>query len=155
MTADPDLYPFDDRSSGHGNPRKGRAPVPVMSLLQTPAAWTGGPGDLPAGPVAEAVREAVARSTPAEALRAVIDMAVHSGPGDAASITMLGPRRALDTVACSDERVRDVDHLQYALGEGPSLDAVWTNGVFIVPDLVADGRWPRWAPRAADLGIGA
>ena len=29
-----------------------------------------------------------------------------------------------------------------------------TNGVFEVTDLAVDTRWPRWAPRAADLGIG-
>ena len=30
-----------------------------------------------------------------------------------------------------------------------------TNGVFEVTDLAVDTRWPRWAPRAAGLGIGA
>ena len=27
--------------------------------------------------------------------------------------------------------------------------------MFIVPDLRADGRWPRWARAAADLGVGS
>src|SRR4029079_895682 len=92
---------------------------------------------------------------PAEALRAVIDMAVESGPCDAASITTLGSRRSVTTVSHSDARVREADRLQSCLSEGPCLDAVWTNGVYLVPDLLADGRWPRWAPRAAELGIGA
>ena len=58
-------------------------------------------------------------------------------------------------MACSDDRVLHADRLQYEFGEGPCLDAVWTNGVYLVPDLQADGRWPRWAPRAAELGVGA
>ncbi len=124
-------------------------------LLLMPASTTGGPAALPAGRMAEVVRGAVARSSPEEALRAVIEMAVESGPCDAASITTLGPGRTVTTVACSDDRVLRADRLQYELDEGPCLDAVWTNGVYLVPDLLADGRWPRGAPRAADLGIGA
>ncbi len=124
-------------------------------LLLMPASATGGPVDLGPGPMVEVVRGAVARSSPEEALRAVIEMAVESGPCDAASITTLGPGRTLSTMACSDDRVLNADQLQYELGEGPCLDAVWTNGVFLVPELLADGRWPHWAPRAAELGIGA
>ena len=95
-----------------------------------PASATGGPVDLGPGPMVEVVRGAVARSSPEEALRAVIEMAVESGPCDAASITTLGPGRTLSTMACSDDRVLNADQLQYELGEGPCLDAVWTNGVF-------------------------
>jgi GAF domain-containing protein len=58
-------------------------------------------------------------------------------------------------VAFSDERVLKADTLQYQFGEGPCVDAVWTDGLFAVPDLQADGRWPRWAPEAAGWGIGA
>jgi len=114
-----------------------------------------GPVDLPVAIIAEAVRAAVAQSAPQDMLRGVIEMAVQTGPCDAASITMLGPNKWLDTVAASDDLVQQADRLQYETAEGPCLDAVWTNGVFIVPSMAADGRWPRWAPQAADLGIGA
>jgi GAF domain-containing protein len=119
------------------------------------AVYGGGPVDLPSGVVAEVVRTAVARSSPAQALQAVIEMAVETGPCDAASITMLAPDRSVDTVAHSDDRVLKADQLQYELGEGPCVDAVWADGVFTVPDLLADGRWPRWAPEAAGLGFAA
>ena len=114
-----------------------------------------GPGHgLPAGVYAEAVRTAITRKSPAEALAAVIDMAVTSGPGDQASITMR-TGRAVDSVAYSSDLILQADQLQYDLSEGPCLDAVWTDGVFVVPDLLADGRWPRWAPAAASLGVGS
>ena len=155
MTAESSLYPEACEST---SPATDSGPSRLSEpgkLLLLPASASGGPTRPPAGPIVEAVREAVARSSPEEALRAVIEMAVESGPCDEASITTLGPDRTVRTVACSDDRVLQADRLQYELGEGPCLDAVWTNGVYLVPDLLADGRWPAWAPRAAQLGIGA
>jgi len=106
-----------------------------------------------AAQTAEWLRAAAARRSATESLGAVIEMAVRSGPCDAASITMLSGGNELESVAYSDDRVLQADRLQYELRQGPCLDAVWTDGMFIVNDLVADGRWPRWAVRAADLGI--
>jgi hypothetical protein len=107
------------------------------------------------GTLAETIRSVIARPSRQESLQAVIDMAVRSGPCEKASITALGPRRSVTTIACSDELVLRADQLQYQLNEGPCLDAVWTDGIYVVPDLLADGRWPRWAPKARELGIGA
>jgi GAF domain-containing protein len=122
-------------------------------MVLTSAMWNGGQVDLPAGVIAEAARAAVTRASPAESLRLVIEMTVRNGPCDSASITMLGPGRSVETVASSDDRVPAADQLQYTLGEGPCLDAVWTDGIFLIEDLTADGRWPAWAPGAAELGI--
>jgi GAF domain-containing protein len=104
--------------------------------------------------LAEAVRAAAARKTTAEALAAVIAMAEANGPCEAASITMRSGR-TVESVAYSDDLILKADQLQYELHEGPCVDAVWTDGVFIVPDLRADGRWPRWADAAAGLGVGS
>lgn len=123
------------------------------TMILTSAMWNGGQVDLPPGVFAEAVRAAVTRRTPADALQLVIDMAVRHGPCDSASITTLGRQRSVSTIAHSDDRVLAADQLQYALDEGPCLDAVWTDGIYVIEDLGADGRWPRWAPGAAELGI--
>ncbi len=123
------------------------------TMVLTSAMWNGGQVDLPAGVVAEAVRAAVTRRTPADALQLVIDMAVRNGPCDSASLTTLGRERSISTIAHSDDRVLAADQLQYDLSEGPCLDAVWTDGIYVIEDLAADGRWPRWTVRAADLGI--
>ena len=128
----------------------------LRSLLRIPAAASPtGPVDLPAAVLVEAARAAAAQAAPGEALRAVIEMAVQIGPCEAASITMLGPGKTVDTVAASDDRIEKADQLQYELGEGPCLDAIWTDGVFLIPDLTAEGRWPDWAARTTELGIGA
>jgi GAF domain-containing protein len=124
-------------------------------MVDASAVYGGGPVDVPSGVVAEVVRMAVARSSPAEALQAVIEMAVQTGPCDAVSISLLAADRSVDTVAYSDDRVLKADRLQYEFGAGPCVDAVWTDGVFIVPDLAGDDRWPRWASEASELGIGA
>jgi GAF domain-containing protein len=39
------------------------------------------------------------------------------------------------------------DRLQFELGEGPCLDAVWEEESVYVPDLLTDPRWPTWGPR--------
>jgi hypothetical protein len=82
----------------------------------------------------------------------MIGMAVTSAPCEAASITMR-TSKALESVAYSSDLILQADQLQYELNEGPCLDAVWTDRVFVVRDPVADGRWPRWAPAATDLGL--
>jgi GAF domain-containing protein len=82
-------------------------------------------------------------------------MALSCASCDQASITVLGPGRALETVGAYDDRVTKADRLQYDLREGPCLDAVFTDGVFQVEDLAADSRWPQWTPRATELGLGA
>lgn len=107
-----------------------------------------GPGTgLPAGSYAEAIRDAAARKSAAETLAAVIAMAVESGPCEAAAITMRSAGDIVESVAYSSELILQADELQYELGEGPCLDAVWTNGVFVIPDLSADGRWPAVGTR--------
>ncbi|MET0967541.1 MAG: GAF and ANTAR domain-containing protein [Nakamurella sp.] len=108
---------------------------------------------LSASALAEAVRNAAARRTSAEALAAVIEMATSTAPCDGASITMKGPNRTLRTVASSSELINQADQLQYQLNEGPCLDAVWVDGLFVIPHLIDDGRWPNWAPKAAELGV--
>ena len=131
-------------------------PVTLRSLLRMPAAASAaGPVDLPAAVLVEAARAAAAQANPDDALRVVIEMAMQTGPCDAASITLRGPGDTVRTIAASHDRIEQADRLQYELREGPALDAVWTGGVFGIPDVAADGRWPQWAARAVELGIGA
>jgi hypothetical protein len=54
----------------------------------------------------------------------------------------------------TDELVNRGDELQYALGEGPCLDAIWHYDTVISANLAEEDRWTRWAPRvAAELNI--
>lgn len=77
----------------------------------------------------------------------VVPAAVGSG------ITLVGDDGAKATAAGTDPLVERADALQYELDEGPCLDA-WRQRRYVsADDLTTDGRWPRWAPQAAELGL--
>lgn len=61
-----------------------------------------------------------------------------------ASITSLRGKQA-HTLATSDEMAAQLDRLQLELDEGPSLDAIWLDTNYVVSDLIAEARWPRFA----------
>lgn len=58
----------------------------------------------------------------------------------------------LTTPAGTGPIVVEADRLQDELGEGPCVDTLWLD-TYVVPDLEHETRWPRWATRAAELGI--
>ena len=62
----------------------------------------------------------------------MIEMAVSSGPCEAASIT-LRTGRAVESVAYSSDLILQADSCSTSWVKGPCLDAVWTDGVFVVP----------------------
>jgi GAF domain-containing protein len=72
---------------------------------------------------------------------------------DHAGITLIRPRRRLETVAATDPLVEQADHLQYELDEGPCRDSSWHRETLLSSDLAEDSRWPQWARKAAALGI--
>ncbi len=61
-------------------------------------------------------------------------------------------RRRVTARAPSDDLVLRCDETQEALGEGPCLDAIWQQETVVVDDFVTDGRWPRFAAHASELG---
>jgi len=91
-----------------------------------------------------------------EALRAVGVSAAGNIPGvDFVSITLLGADRMLRTIAASDPLAEQLDALQYELREGPCYAAVTEERFVLVNDVAACSDYPRYAARAADLGVGS
>lgn len=89
------------------------------------------------------------------ALAAATRGAVDTVPGvDRAGISILESDGVLTSRAPTDEQVAELDRLQSQCAEGPSVRAlsegehpVW------IHDLAAEAhRWPRFAPRALELG---
>ncbi len=72
---------------------------------------------------------------------------------DYAGISLRRPGGQVDSPAVSDPLVEKADGLQYELGEGPCLDAIWVDDTYVIEDLTTETRWPEWAPRAAELGL--
>jgi hypothetical protein len=86
-------------------------------------------------------------------LREVVDLAVETIDGcDFAGITMRHGDK-VETPAASDPLVDLLDGWQYELDEGPCLDAVFVDDVYVIEDMNSEDRWPNWAPKAVGLGV--
>jgi GAF domain-containing protein len=88
-------------------------------------------------------------------LRAIVTAAVGTVPGaDYASISAVRARREVRTLAATGDLARAVDQAQYDTGEGPCLESLYEQRTVRLPDLTAETRWPKFAARAADIGLG-
>jgi GAF domain-containing protein len=77
-------------------------------------------------------------------------------PGvDCVSITVHESDHTLYTAAATEPLAERADALQYELREGPCYAAVTDERFVLVNDLAAAAEFPRYAPRAVDLGVGA
>ena len=72
---------------------------------------------------------------------------------DMISVTIRARRGRFVTLAATDELARQLDELQYTLGEGPCLEAATAAEWLVSGDVGSDGRWPSWGPRAAEHGM--
>ena len=98
----------------------------------------------------------LSRSAEEPTFQTVAQRAVEIVPGcDAASITLLGRRGRAATVASTDPACDGLDAVQYALGEGPCLDAAFERGMVVVHDVRSEHRWPAWAAAAHERGLGS
>jgi len=90
-------------------------------------------------------------SLPSQLCAACLSALPVSGVG-AALMTVDGPSGVV--LAATDERARQLEELQFTLGEGPCVEASSGGRPVLEPDLVAAGssRWPRFG--AAVLGAG-
>jgi GAF domain-containing protein len=119
----------------------------------TPGGTTGGLGEV----MSRVARELQADHGDVDALLlAITHAAVSTVPhADECGITYVTGRSRIESRAPTGELPRAVDALQEEVGEGPCLDAVWREHVVRVADVAAEHRWPRFAQRAADLGVGS
>ena len=88
-----------------------------------------------------------------ELLRHVAAFAVRAIPGaDGAGLTLLEDGRP-DTLVASAEFVKEVDRIQYSLGQGPCISAAADGRTVVSGSLQLERRWPRFGPRVAALGV--
>lgn len=71
------------------------------------------------------------------------------------SLTVRHADGRLETVAPTNDVLREVDAAQYELQEGPCYEAAVDTVHVVAPHLAADGRFPRYAPVALGAGIRA
>lgn len=88
-----------------------------------------------------------------QTLTQVATFAVRAIPGaDGAGLTLLESDRA-DTIVATADFVRQVDDIQYALGEGPCISAARDGRTFQSGSLGGEARWPRFGAKVARLGV--
>ena len=84
----------------------------------------------------------------------VVDRALEVVPGcDHCGLHLRKRRGRAESASATDEIAAEADRLQDELQDGPCVDAAFQNENFVVHDLRSDDRWPKWAERAAALGI--
>ena len=74
---------------------------------------------------------------------------------DFVGITLRRRRGRPESVAVTDPAARRCDDWQYELDEGPCLSAIAEDETYLIDDVARDPRWPRWGPRAAEVGAGS
>jgi transcriptional regulator with GAF, ATPase, and Fis domain len=91
------------------------------------------------------------RRTVEHTLEKSVQLAVELISGaDACGVTLVQRGHGLKTPVSTGDMVVRGDALQYGLGEGPCMDAVWEHEVVISHDLAEERRWPSWAPRVVE-----
>ncbi|UOZ05774.1 MULTISPECIES: GAF and ANTAR domain-containing protein [unclassified Amycolatopsis] len=118
------------------------APIPAEDLDELTAAMA----DLTGALETESAEE-ILQAVCAEAIRAI--------PGaDMASITAIRDGEPT-TAAATDDRAVDIDHVQYAAGEGPCLQAAASGEIVRVPLATAGRVWPEFTEYAGSVGVGS
>lgn len=102
---------------------------------------------------AEIAAELSAEPAVEPTLQRIVDLAVANISGcDYAGITVRRGKK-VETPAATDAVVNQLDQQQYDLQEGPCLSAVFEDDFYEIDDMSREQRWPRWAPKAAELGV--
>ena len=88
-------------------------------------------------------------------LATIATLAKRTIPGtDEVSVTLVRGKGA-HTPAFTGDLARDLDETQYRKGHGPCLDAAASGASLSLPDMAAETRWPDFARRALDSGVGS
>ncbi|BFU46542.1 ANTAR domain-containing protein [Krasilnikovia sp. MM14-A1004] len=141
-----------------GAPAQGRLSTRVRALAAASVSQSAPTGPHPielAGLLQElSVRLLDADDVP-QALARLADFTVEAVPGVLrCSAALIGDGAPL-TRATSGPRAQALDDLQYAVGDGPGLDATRTRTLVTAQDLPADPRWPQLADCARAEGVRA
>ena len=109
-------------------------------------------GDPSAARFAEIARSLFTQPTVATTLQRIVDTAALTIDGCDGAGVLLIIRRRIVAGAWSNELVREIEEMEYEIGEGPCVDAIWKRPTFESSDLRDEmSLWPMFAARALDL----
>lgn len=88
-----------------------------------------------------------------DSLISVARLAVQAIPyADGAGLTLIEEGRA-DTIVSTADFVKEVDGIQYGLGQGPCISAAASGETVMSGSLGGDARWTKFGAQVARLGV--
>jgi GAF domain-containing protein len=97
------------------------------------------------------------RLSSAADLPTMLDSIVHAlsqlTPGAEVGITVVNNTGAYEAIAATHPLAFVLDDIQRDLDEGPCLTVMRQGHTVIIDDAQSENRWPRFVPRALDLGL--
>jgi GAF domain-containing protein len=106
--------------------------------------------------LAQMARDLLTQETVQQTLDRIVEHAVSLVEGCEFAGILAVESGKLRTLAASHGVARESDRIQLEVEEGPCLDSTLLDKrVFRVDDLTTDERWPRYGPKARELGIGS
>jgi hypothetical protein len=103
--------------------------------------------------ISAVARALFAAGTVAGVLELTVDLANAAVDGSDAVGVLLVEAERVTTAASSHPIAIELDELQFAVNEGPCLDAIAFGTPSHAEDLAEDPRWPQFGPVAAQVGI--
>lgn len=93
---------------------------------------------------------AAAAGAPQQRMRRICEVSVAAVPVAGAAVSVMSDADRRDIVYASDEHATELEELQFALGEGPCVEAFAAGRPVLVADLddPPDPRWPLFAAAA-------
>lgn len=111
--------------------------------------------DTLAASLAHVSRDLLAQPSPQEILNRLVEHVIELVDGCDDCGILLMRSGLIESAALTGERVRKSDRAQADLGEGPCFDAARDATTYRADDMAKEDRWPRYARRARELGIGS
>jgi GAF domain-containing protein len=106
--------------------------------------------------LAQMARDLLTQDTVQQTLCRIVEHAVSLVEGCERAGILAIESGKLRTLAATDDVARESDRIQLEVDEGPCLDsALRDKRLYRIDDLTADDRWPRYGPKARELGIGS
>ena len=105
--------------------------------------------------LAEFARTLVGAFSIQEILDGLVRRVADVLPADGAGVLLFDAHEDLRFVATTDDQIMVIQHLQLELKEGPCILSYKSGETVAAPDLTTETRFPRFAARAVEAGLGA
>lgn len=102
---------------------------------------------------AASLRELASRQDVDETLQLAVDLATELIPGCDFADVMFIRRGGTTTPVATHPTAVALDQLQVETDEGPCRSTMESERAVVVDDLGTDERWPRFGPRAVEMGV--